>query len=319
MKKILGAPANEHRLRALILGAAAGGGLPQWNCGCANCAEARLSGGRIRPQTQSSIAVSVDGINWAVLNASPDIRTQLQVNRQMHPNKVRDTPVRAVVLTNGDIDHIAGLLILREKQAFSVYATPAILEIISANRLFDALDRELVTFREIVPGQSFRPVDGIEMELFSVPGKVPLYMEGDEVDTRLIGDQTVGVEIRTQNSTMYYIPGCSKLTPELEVRLTGASVVMFDGTVYEDDEMARQGVGSKTGARMGHMSMSGPDGSIEKFKPIPVARKIFVHINNTNPVWDPESAARQHAESEGWEIGYDGMEILSTESERKQA
>ncbi|MDD9911327.1 MAG: pyrroloquinoline quinone biosynthesis protein PqqB [Ahrensia sp.] len=296
-------------LRALVLGAAAGGGLPQWNCGCDNCNAARAPAGDIKPQTQSSLAVSANGDQWAILNTSPDIRQQLSAHQVLYPKKVRHTPISSVLLTNGDIDHIAGLLILREKQPFTVFATETILDVISANPIFNALDRILVTFTSVQLDQSFELVSGVQATLFAVPGKVPLFMEGETVDTQLEGEQTVGVRLAGAGKTMFYIPGCAAITTRLADMLTGADCVFFDGTVYENDEMQATGTGTKTGARMGHMAMNGEHGSMAAFVPLNVERKIYVHINNTNPVWNPASAEHATIRSAGWEIAQDGLEV----------
>ncbi len=177
-------------LRAHILGAAAGGGLPQWNCGCENCNLARK--GEIRSQTQSSLAVSTNGIDWAILNASPDIRHQLAQTACLHLSNLRTLPLCSVLVTNGDIDHVAGLLTLREMQPFSLFATGAIHDVMSNNTIFDAPNASVVDRQTIATGQSFDLAPGLLATLFPVPGKVPLYLEGDEVQTDLIGDQTVG-------------------------------------------------------------------------------------------------------------------------------
>lgn len=293
--------------RARILGAAAGGGLPQWNCGCRNCSLARA--GTIASQTQSSLAVSPNGETWAVLNASPDIREQLARSPELHPTGLRSLPLSAVLVTNGDIDHVAGLLTLREMQPYTLFATPGIHEVLDANPIFEALNRSVVTRAAVVLEQPFDLLAGMEATLFAVPGKVPLYMEGDEVDTGLVGDQTVGVELRTEAARVCYIPGCAMMTDDLRARLSGVDLVFFDGTLWSDDEMQKAGLGTKTGKRMGHMSMSGADGSIAAFKDIRVGRKVFVHMNNTNPVHRPDSAERAQAEAAGWIIGRDGMEI----------
>jgi pyrroloquinoline quinone biosynthesis protein B len=295
------------RLRAIVLGAAAGGGLPQWNCGCANCVAARA--GRIPALTQSSLAASADGETWAILNASPDIGRQLLAAPQLHPRGPRDTPVRAVVLTNGDIDHVAGLLALREKQPFDLFMTRGIADVLDANPIFEALDRELVRRRPIALDRPEEIAPGLTAALFGVPGKVPLFMEEGEVETELEGEQTVGVELSAGGRRLFHIPGCARLTPALAERLDGADAVLFDGTLWSDDEMIRLGLGSKTGRRMGHMPISGPEGAIAAFRGLGVRRKVFVHVNNTNPVLDPASAERAEAEAAGWEIARDGLEI----------
>lgn len=296
-------------LRAFVLGAAAGGGLPQWNCGCDNCNAARDLSNPLKKQSQSSLAITVDGNNWAILNASPDIRTQLQDNPILHPRNRRDTPIKSILLTNGDIDHIAGLLILREKQAFTVYLTQEIAKVIGDNPIFNALDRNFVQFQIIGLDEPFEILPNLKAELFAVPGKVPLYMEEGDVITDLEGEQTVGVRLEADGKRIWYIPGCAKLTDTIAQKLRNEEVVLFDGTVFEDDEMLKASVGKKTGARMGHMAMSGQNGSISAFEPLNVRRKIYIHINNTNPVWQCDSPERLEVEKTGWEIAYDGMEI----------
>ncbi|TPE52513.1 pyrroloquinoline quinone biosynthesis protein PqqB [Amaricoccus solimangrovi] len=295
--------------RARILGAAAGGGLPQWNCGCDNCRAARR--GEIPSLTQSSLAVSGDGVGWAILNASPDIRAQLAATPELHPTGLREVPIRSVLLTNGDIDHVAGLLTLREQQPFTLFATPEILAVIAANPIFDALAPGKVS-RSPLPLDVEREIaPGLTAELFAVPGKVPLYMEGAEAEVRtdLLGENTVGAHLRAGGEDVFYIPGCARVTPELAARIDGAAALFFDGTLWRDDEMVRTGVGTKTGKRMGHISMSGPEGSIAALAPLAIGRRVFVHMNNTNPVLRPGSAERSEAERQGWTIGRDGMEI----------
>jgi len=294
-------------LRARILGAAAGGGLPQWNCGCDNCALARR--GDIPAQTQSSLAVSADGEAWAILNASPDIRDQLARTPELHPTGLRKMPLRSVLVTNGDIDHIAGLLTLREMQPFTLFATPQIHEVLRANPVFDALNDSVVDRVRISLEQPFDLLPGLTATLFAVPGKVPLYMEGEEVQTDMMGEQTVGVLLDSYKTLTVFIPGCAHLSDGLRARIAGADTVFFDGTLWQDDEMIRAGLGHKTGARMGHMSMSGPDGSIAAFDGMDIGRKVFIHMNNTNPVLRPDSPERARAEAAGWTIGQDGMEI----------
>ncbi|MEM7505208.1 MAG: pyrroloquinoline quinone biosynthesis protein PqqB [Pseudomonadota bacterium] len=301
-------------LRALILGAAAGGGLPQWNCNAPNSASF-WRGTPLAAATQSSLAVSGDGENWALLNCSPDIRQQIMQTAALHPREghgLRDTPIHSILLTNGDIDHIAGLLILREKQAYRLLMTAEIAKVIAENPIFNALDPEFVTRETVALETPVEVTPGISATLFAVPGKVPLFMEGDHggdaVETALMGEQTVGVELSDGTKSAFYIPGCARLVPTLEDRIRGAALLFFDGTVWADDEMIREGVGQKTGARMGHMYMSGPGGSIAALAPLDIARKIYVHINNTNPVWR-DGPERAEAEAAGWEIGHDGMEV----------
>jgi pyrroloquinoline quinone biosynthesis protein B len=295
-------------LRTLVLGAAAGGGLPQWNCGCGNCRLARE--GSIPPLSQSSLAASADGAAWALVNASPDIRAQLAAQAALHPTGLRASPIRSVLLTNGDIDHVAGLLGLRERQPFTLFATREILDVIASNPIFAALAPDLVERRPVALGETVEIAPGLEAELFPVPGKVPLYLEGAEVRSDLEGEQTVGVRLAAGGAAAFYVPGCARMTRALADRLAGAALVLFDGTLWQDDEMIAAGLGAKTGRRMGHMPIAGPEGSIAAFAALGVRRKVFVHLNNTNPVLRPDAAERAEAEAAGWEIAFDGMEIV---------
>ena len=187
---------------------------------------------------------------------------------------------------------------------------------LDANPIFGVLAPDCVGRQEVPLGQSFvlRHLDGtasgLEVELFDVPGKVALYLEGGR-DTDLAGQpgDTVGVEVRAGERRLIYIPGCARMTDVLRRRLSGASVVLFDGTLWRDDEMVALGLGRKTGQRMGHMSVSGPDGVVAAFRDIPVKRRILIHINNSNPILLDGSAERAGVEKEGWEVAYDGMEV----------
>jgi len=292
-------------MQVSVLGAGAGGGLPQWNCGCRNCTDAR--NGLIPPMTQSSVAVSVDGVDWAVLNASPDIRAQVQAVPAMHPPSVRGTPIRSVVLTNADIDHIAGLLTLREKTAFTVFATHETHNVLAANSVFGVLDGDLVDRAEIHLDQSFEPLPGLSVTPFAVPGKVALFLEGADLDLKAMGEQTIGLRISDGASVLYYIPGCAEVPDWLLDRLDDADMLLFDGTVWENDEMQQTGTGEKTGARMGHIAMSGQQGSLARLSGLTDCRKVFIHINNTNPVWQPKSPERAKVEQAGWTIAQDRM------------
>ena len=293
-------------MKMIVLGAAAGGGLPQWNCGCQNCQDARA--GAIPAMTQSSVAVSVDGGQWVVLNASPDIRLQLERVAALHPQGLRHSPIAATVLTNGDIDHIAGLLTLREKTRLDVYATSAGLDILGSNSVFGVLDETLVTRREIVLDHPFEPVAGLVLTPFAVPGKVALFLEGDQLNLEEVGEQTVGLMIDAGGKRVAYIPGCAKVPDDLLQRVTGSDMLLFDGTVWHNDDMQRTGTGTKTGARMGHLPLNGPGGSLERWAGFG-GRKILIHINNTNPILQPSSPERATVVRKGWEIAYDGMDI----------
>lgn len=295
-------------IRAHILGSAAGGGLPQWNCGCTNCNLARA--GVIPAQTQSSVAVTANGTDWAILNASPDIREQIARTPALHPTGLRSSPLRSVLLTNGDIDHIAGLLTLREQQPFTLFASREIHQVLADNPIFAALRPAFVRRKVVDLGVATEIAPGLQATLFAVPGKVPLYLEGEVVDTDLEGEQTVGVHLQADGKNIFYIPGCAAFRSDLASRLDGADLVFFDGTLWQDDEMVTAGLSQKTGKRMGHMSMSGPDGSIAAFDGRSIGRKVYVHMNNTNPVLRPTSDERKLAEAAGWTVAQDGLEIV---------
>jgi len=261
--------------------------------------------------TQSSVAVSVDGTTWAVLNASPDIRAQLAAVSAMHPPALRGTPIGAVVLTNGDIDHIAGLLTLREKTAFTVHATAETLGVLAGNPVFGVLDPVLVRREPIALDTAFEPVPGLSVLPFAVPGKVPLFLEGETLDLKAMGEQTIGLRLSDGASVVYYVPGCADLPDWLVERFGDGDLLLFDGTVWENDEMQRTGTGAKTGARMGHVSMTGETGSLARLAQLESCRKVYIHINNTNPILQPDGPERERAEAAGWTVAQDGM-TLST-------
>jgi pyrroloquinoline quinone biosynthesis protein B len=304
-----------------VLGSAAGGGLPQWNCNGRNSADARKGAAGLAPRTQASLAVSANGAEWVLLNAAPDLRQQINDTPELHPapdGPPRNSPIKAVVLTNGDVDAVAGLLTLREAQPFTVYGTKRVLGVLAENSIFDVLDSRLVRRVAMEFGRTFAvegpsgPV-GITIEAFPVPGKVPLYLE-DETAKGNFGSQegdTAGLKV-TDTGTgrhFFYIPGCARLDDALRARLKSAPLLFFDGTLYANDEMIAQGLLNKTGERIGHMNMSGSAGSVAELAPLGIGRKIFIHINNSNPVLREGSPERAAVEAAGWEVSHDGMEV----------
>lgn len=306
-------------MRILVLGAGAGGGFPQWNCNCPNCRRSRSGDRNAMPRTQSSLAVSADGEKWVLLNVSPDINAQMRANAPLLPaaDCQRGSPIAAAVLTNADVDHIAGLLTLREAHAFSIHASGRVLDVLSRNAVFNVVNPQRAPRRPlelehrsaILDGEG-RPT-GLWVTAFSVPGKIALWLEDpDAPDFGSVPEDTVGLKIEDEGGkAFFYIPGCASLPPALAERLRGAALVFFDGTTWTDHEMVELGLGDKTATRMGHMSMTGEAGSIAAFAPLDVRRRIFVHINNTNPVLLTDSRERAAAVEAGWEIGFDGMEI----------
>ena len=297
------------RLTAIVLGSAAGGGFPQWNCRCPTCQLAWSGDVRVRPRTQASLAVSADGDNWLLVNAAPDLTQQLRRSKPLHPrNGTRGSPIKAVLLTGAEIDQAAGLLCLREREAFTICGTAATLAALADNTMFSALAPDLVTRRAAVPGEPLAFPGGLQAQLFTVPGKVPLYLEGENPETATETAANVGVEISAGGARLAFIPGAAAVTAAMRERIARADVVLFDGTLFRDDEMIASGTGAKTGRRMGHMPIDGPDGSLAAFDGV-ATRRIYVHINNTNPILIDGSPERLQVERRGWEIAEDGMEI----------
>lgn len=324
-------------LQVIVLGAAAGGGVPQWNCGCRNCVSARgpiaspahsSQTGRhadaraldTSPSTQASIAVSVDGVHWFLVNAAPDLRQQISATPQLHPatGQLRHTPIAGVILTNGEVDAITGLLSMREGSPFTLYAHDKVLGILRDNSIFNVLGAPKVQRVSISIDRPFEPqlpdgtASGLVVTAFTVPGKVALFLEAqtNRSATEEAGD-TLGLRLEDKASGQYFyfIAACARVTPELKTRLANAPLVFFDGTVWRDDELIAAGLGAKTGQDMGHIAMSGEQGAIAQLASLGIGRKMFLHINNSNPVLRHDSAERAAVEAAGWQIPADGMEI----------
>jgi pyrroloquinoline quinone biosynthesis protein B len=296
-------------MRIIVLGSAAGGGYPQWNSACAVGARAWRHDPAARWRTQCSVAISADDERWVLLNASPDLRQQILATPALHPKAApRHSPIAAVVLTNGDIDHVAGLLTLRESHTFDLYATAAILDVLAANPIFDALNPAYVARHRMALDEAIE-VAGLTILAFAVPGKVALYLERGEPVIGGEGEDTVGLEVRAAGTRFFFVPGCARLTDALAARLEGAPLVFFDGTLWRDDEMVQSRTGAKTGTRMGHISVFGPGGSLAALAALGVGRKVYIHINNTNPMLLDDSPERAAVLRAGWEVAHDGMEV----------
>ncbi|MGH6897469.1 MAG: pyrroloquinoline quinone biosynthesis protein PqqB [Geminicoccaceae bacterium] len=298
-------------MRLIVLGAAAGGGFPQWNSACPVGRRAWAGDPAAGWRTQCAVAISADGERWTLLNASPDLRQQILATPALQPKRgPRHSPIGAVVLTSGDVDHVAGLLTLRESQPFALYATAAILEVLESNPIFNVLDPAFVRRRRLRLEQPVALDGGPTVVPFAVPGKVALYLEDDALEIGALSEDVIGLELQdAAGARAFFVPGCARLTPELAERLRGAALVLFDGTLWTDDEMIQSGTGVKTGARMGHMSVVGPAGTMAAFARLGVRRRILIHINNTNPMLLEDSAERAAALAAGWEVAHDGMEI----------
>lgn len=307
-------------MKIRVLGAAAGGGYPQWNCNHPNSRRARQNDPNAKQRTQSSITVSADGEDWFLFNASPDLRQQINANDILHPKKgLRHSPIQGAVLTNADVDHVAGLLNLRESQPLRIYATQRVLDVLAANSIFNVLNPEFVSREAMRLEQAtdLKKADGSDMNIrvtpFAVPGKVALWLEDESKGENFgsVEEDTIALEVEDRNSgaKFFYMPACAQMTGEVADRIRGADLIFFDGTLWVDDEMIRDGVGVKTGQRMGHLSVSGPEGTMEALKDLDIKRKIFIHINTTNPILLDDSEERRQVEAAGWEVSYDGMAI----------
>jgi pyrroloquinoline quinone biosynthesis protein B len=301
-------------LRAIILGAGAGGGFPQWNSAGPGCTRARAGDPAAARRTQASLAVSADGERWLVVNASPDLRQQIEATPVLHPRPrpLRNSPIAAMLLTGGEVDAVAGLLHLRERQPFRIYAAAQTQAVLTTNPIFRCLNPEFVQRADLPLDAAFEPEDaageplGLAITAYVVPGKVPLFAEDSGQPGISEDGEALGLAISAGGDALHYIPGCAMMTDALRARLRNAACVVFDGTLFTDDEMITAGAGPKTGRRMGHMPIIE---TIEEFAGLGVRRRILTHLNNTNPALLADSRERAMLQAAGWEVAEDGMEI----------
>ena len=299
-----------------LLGTAAGGGFPQWNCGCFNCEGVRRGTIRARPRMQSCAAVSADGRRWFLLNASPDVRAQIETFVPLLPlGSVRGTGIQGILVTSADLDHTLGLLVLREGGRLSVHATSSVQRALDEGlHLSEVLDcYGGVDWRQ--PPASLAPLvctdgtlSGLSYAAFPVPGKLPRYREGRASSS---GEDAVGYQLVDESTggRLVYVPGLTGLGPDVLTRLHDADALLLDGTFWSDEEMRLLGVGRARARDMGHLPVGSQDGSLAAVTSLPVARKIYVHINNTNPMLRDDSPERQAVERAGAEVGWDGLEF----------
>lgn len=295
-----------------ILGSAAGGGYPQWNCACPACRAVRDGSRPARSRTQSSVAVSADYRRWFLLNASPDIHRQIESFSALLPrsgsNGARVVPLRAVLLTDAELDHTLGLLLLREGRGLQIHATAAARDVLwEGTSLLRTLAAYCpVTWEAVVPGRDVPLGDGLYYRAFDVPTtKRARFGSGDEegrvVGYRLTDERTGGA--------LVYLPSVQELTTRVYGELTACSCLLIDGTCWRDDELIRLGLAGKTARDMGHLPISGPGGSLERLSTLPIERKIYIHINNTNPILLEDSAERRILDQRGMEVAMDGLEL----------
>lgn len=308
-------------MHILVLGSGAGGGVPQWNCGCAQCDAARRGDPALPARTQSSIAVSADGARWVLLNASPDVRTQLAASPALHPKSLRHSPVAAVALSNADIDHCLGLMVLREGGAPPVYGTARTGRALREGlRILPALEAYgEVHFREVALDGALEFADragaplGVRGRAFAVASKPPPYMlpllHPDEAADDLAGDTVAWVLSAGAGASAVYVPGVKVLDARLRAEIAAASLVLIDGTFFTDDEMLTLGASSKTARTMGHAPLGGDDGLVAFLASIPGPRKVLLHINNSNPILWEHRPQRAWLEAQGVEVASDGLRL----------
>ncbi len=301
-------------MKVLVLGSSAGGGFPQWNCNCRNCRGVREGTLRAKPRTQSSIAVSADTESWVLFNASPDILAQLKANPILQPaRKLRDTGIAAIILVDSQIDHTTGLFMLREGAPLQVYCTASVREdLTGGNPIFNVLSSYCgVNWHPMRTGESFS-IPGVErLSFVAVPvaSKAPPFSPHRDNPRP---DDNIGLLVRDSatGGTLFYAPGLAEIDEKIASAIGQAECVMIDGTCWTDDEMIRTGAGHKRALEMGHLAQSGENGMLAQLRRFPGPRKILIHINNTNPILDEDSAERAELEREGIEVAYDGMEVV---------
>ncbi len=301
---------------ARVLGSAAGGGYPQWNCACPACRAVRDGSRPARSRTQSSIAVSSDYRQWFLLNASPDIHAQIESFPALLPRGGPDdgvpraVPIRAVLLTDAELDHTLGLLLLREGRGLEVHATEAARDtLMDGTSLLRTLEAYCpVSWRRVVPGRDTPLGDGLSYRAFDVPTtKRPRFSSGHgNGEGRVVGYRVTDVHT---GGALVYLPAVQELTAPLHHQLTGCDCLLVDGTCWRDDELIRLGAGRKTAREMGHLPISGPGGSLEQLCPLSIGRKIYIHINNTNPILLEDAPERRILEQHGMEVAVDGLEL----------
>lgn len=295
-------------MRIRVLGSAAGGGLPQWNCGGPNSVRARAQDPSVPSRTQPSIAVSADGARWSIVNAAPDVRDQLARTPELHPRPgTRDLPLDTVVITNPDLDHVIGLLVMREALPYRVISTPftrkALLEHNAVFRLIEPAWGEA----RLDVGFFLDRGEELEARFFPVPGKVPTWCKDLEANAP---DATTGLRIteRSTGKRLVYAPGLQQLDSGTLAELEAADVRFVDGTFWTEDELLAMRPGAPTATAMGHTPVGGPDGSLAKLRSLP-GRTFYIHMNNTNPMLASDSPESAEVRAAGVTICDDGLEV----------
>ena len=312
-------------MRVKILGSAAGGGFPQWNCSCPNCRAVRAGTFSGKARTQTQVAISANGQSWFLLGASPDLRAQIEVTPELHPRPgqsaagVRDSPIAGVALANADVDHTLGILLLRELQPLRVYATRSVRRILNEdNSMFAMLQRvpDLVNWTDFAPGESFSlrntagTESGLRCRALSLGTHYPAYVSPTRRSQLTGSEASLGLTVESHDcKCLAFLPAVPDITPELLRELESADVIFFDGTFWSGDELiAIQGSG-QTANQMGHVPVGGDDGSLRQLAPLSRPRKIYLHINNTNPMLNEAGPEYRQVRDAGWEIAEDGWQL----------
>ncbi len=298
-----------------LLGTAAGGGVPQWNCACILCSLCRSDTGRVAPRLQAQATFSSDGQRWFLINASPDLRVQIERNTELQPYPVhnpaqgrRNTPICGILLTSADLDQVLGLFLLREFQPITIYATHLVRQVLEANpfmRMFNRIPNQL-TWVEVFPSVPFL-LDGVSCTPVPLSGSLPYYAR--EFDSDEPGQATIGLVLEWEGRRIAYTPSVAAIGDELRNIYGSCDVVLVDGTFWSDSELSSTHVGTPLGRSIGHVPMSGADGTIARLANLTSPRKVFVHINNTNPVLDCQSIEYRFVRDHGWEVGWDGWRL----------
>jgi len=299
-------------MRVRVLGSAAGGAFPQWNCGCANCRAVREGRPGLSPRTEDSLAVTADGACYVLVNAAPSVGEQLRRTPELSPpaGAARGTPLAAIVLTNGDLDHVLGLFSLRESQPLAVYATRTVREGLERNAMLKTLSRfpghtvfhDLPLDAEVTLRDAAGAPTGLTVTAHAAPGKRALHLEGS---TEPSAEDNVCLVLASAQGKVAYAATFGNLGSFLE-KMNGCAAAFLDGTFYSEHEMAARGCGDKPAATMAHLPVSV---SLAALAELRVARKIFTHVNNTNPLLDPASEAALEVRARGFEVAFDGMEV----------
>ena len=300
-----------------LLGTAAGGGFPQWNCACTLCDLSRKFPEIVQPRLQLQAGFSIDAGKWFLINASPDIRFQIEANSELQPSALhgkRNTPIQGIILTSADLDQVLGLLLLREFQPLTVYATRLTRRTLEANSFFRMLERvpNQLTWVEIHPGEAFTLNGKVTCTPIPISGSLPYYAREsapDEFDAEKPGQAAIGILLESDGCRVAYTPSVPEVTDALRDLYSSCDVILVDGTFWSDAELNRTHSGTPLARSIGHVPMSGDDGTIALLAGVSARQKIFIHINNTNPILDTRSAEYRFITDAGWQIGQDGWEL----------